>query len=95
MLSFFPEISQIKKEILEHLQQLGGQATRQEMLTYFKTKWQLTTQELELRDPAGGIQWEKRIDRAVQELTETDEITHPRRGLWQLTTKVGESTSTK
>ncbi len=89
-----PHFSQIKTEIMDRLQQLGGQAETAEIHDYFVRKWQLTPQEQSWRDSAGGIHYKKQIDGAIAHLTMSGQIVHPRRGLLQLTAKTENLTRT-
>jgi restriction system protein len=83
-----PQASQIITDVVERLQQLGGQAKTADIHDYLVEKWRLTPQELSLKDPAGGIHYKKQIDGAIARLTKTGRIIHPERGLLELSSSV-------
>lgn len=85
-----PHFSEIRKEIMDRLSQLGGQGETSEIHDYLLLKWGLTSQEQSLRDSRGGIHYKKQIDGAIAQLKKARQITHPQRGLLRLTTRVAE-----
>jgi hypothetical protein len=78
-----PNQNQMENDIIQVLKDLGGKATRSEVIGSLVKKWQLTSDEVNYRTPGGYVYYEHRIDGVANKLRNEGKIITSERGVWQ------------
>ena len=79
-----PSVKQAMSDILEVLEEAGGQATSKQIKESLPKKWHLTEEEKSQSDSWAPSLYEKQMYRAINILKRQGRICNPQRGTWRI-----------